>query len=184
MSMARLVVTAVRVQGRPISQVARDYGVSRRWVHELVRRYDRAGEAGLAPRSRRPHTSPQAIAPTVEEQIVALRNQLTDQGLDAGAQTIAYHLTKQGTPAPSPATIWRVLTRRGLITPQPQKRPRSSWKRFAADQPNECWQADLTHWALADSSEVEILNLLDDHARLAWSAPPARCSKPPTYWPP
>jgi transposase len=67
---------------------------------------------------------------------------------------------------PSVATIWRVLSRRGFVVPQPQKRPRSSWRRFQADQPNECWQADTTHWALADGSDVEILNVLDDHSRL------------------
>jgi transposase InsO family protein len=60
------------------------------------------------------------------------------------------------------ATIWRILTRRGFVTPQPQKRPRSSWKRFEADLPNQCWQADVTHWRLADHSDVEILDIIDD----------------------
>jgi transposase InsO family protein len=167
MSLARLVVTAVRIEGRSVSAVARDYGLSRRWAHELVGRYDRDGEAGLAPRSRRPHTSPHATPAQIENRIVELRKQLTDQGLDAGAHTIAYHLDQQGLPAPSVATIWRILDRRGQVSAQPHKRPRSSWQRFEADQPNECWQADITHWTLGDGTEVEILNLLDDHARLA-----------------
>jgi transposase InsO family protein len=59
------------------------------------------------------------------------------------------------------------MTRRGFITPQPHKRPRSAWKRFEAAQPNECWQADVTHWHLADGTQIEILNILDDHSRLA-----------------
>ena len=50
----QLVVAAVKEQGRTKSEVARDYGVSRRWVHELVRRCEGEGEAGLDPRSRRP----------------------------------------------------------------------------------------------------------------------------------
>ncbi len=54
----------------------------------------------------------------------------------------------------------------GLRHPQPHKRPHSSWKRFCAELPNECWQADTTHWRLADGTEVEILNVLDDHSRL------------------
>ena len=41
-----------------------------------------------------------------------------------------------------------------------------SWRRFQAELPNECWQADTTHWALADGSDVEILNVIDDHSRL------------------
>ncbi|MGE5719630.1 MAG: DDE-type integrase/transposase/recombinase, partial [Nocardioidaceae bacterium] len=52
------------------------------------------------------------------------------------------------------------------MTPQPQKRPRSSWQRFTADQPNELWQADTTHWQPADATPAEILNILDEHSRL------------------
>ena len=130
MSLARLVVTAVRVEGRPISTVARDYHLSRRWIHELLRRYDTEGEPGLQPRSRRPRASPQRTPDAIQDEIVALRKHLTEQGLDAGACTIAFHLRQRHGHAPAPATIWRVLSRRGFVTPQPRKRPRSSWKRF------------------------------------------------------
>jgi hypothetical protein len=67
---------------------------------------------------------------------------------------------------PAVSTIWRILSRRGFVRPQPQKRPRSSWRTFCADQPNERWQADITHWQLVDGTEVGILNILDDHSRL------------------
>jgi transposase InsO family protein len=166
MSLARLVVTAVRVEGRSKSEVARDYQVSRRWVQELVKRFDAEGEAGLAPRSRRPRSNPRRPPVSLEDEIVQLRKHLAEQGLDAGAHTIAYHLTQRHGAAPAPATIWRTLSRRGFITPQPQKRPRSSYVRFEADMPNQRWQADLTHWKLAGGTEAEILNVLDDHARL------------------
>lgn len=166
MSLGRLVVTAVKELGRSKSEVARDYRVSRRWVHEIVRRYEAEGEAGLEPRSRRPLRSPQQTSVSLEEEIVELRKALSEQGLDAGAHTIAFHLERRHGSAPAPSTIWRVLTRRGFVTPQPQKRPRSSFIRFEADQPNERWQADITHWELLDGSEVEILNIIDDHSRL------------------
>jgi transposase InsO family protein len=167
MSLARLVVTAVRVEGRTKAEVSRAYGVSPRWVYELVRRFDVQGEAGLEPRSRRPHRSPGRTAETQEQEIVELRKELADQGLDAGAHTIAYHLSQRrpGAAVPSVATIWRVLSRRGFVNPQPQKRPRSSFVRFEASMPNERWQADLTHWRLAGGADVEILNVLDDHSR-------------------
>jgi len=165
MSLARLVVTAVRIEGRTKAEVSRDYGVSPRWVYELCRRFDAEGEAGLEPRSRRPRGSPQQTPVQVEDEIVELRKALTDEGLDGGAHTIAYHLTKRHGSCPSVATIWRILSRRGFVTPQPQKRPRSSFIRFQAEQPNERWQADITHWHLADDTEVEILNVIDDHSR-------------------
>ena len=167
MSLARLVVTAVLVEGRPKAEVARAYGLSRRWVHELVARYQADGDAGLQPRSRRPHSNPGQTPRAVEDEIVALRKDLHDQGLDAGAATIAAHLHRRHGTAPATATIWRILTRRGFVTPQPQKRPKASLIRFQADQPNERWQADTTHWHLADGSDVEILNIIDDHSRLA-----------------
>ena len=166
MSLARVVITAVVLEGRPKSVVAREYGVSRRWVQILVARYLAEGEAAFEPRSRRPHTCPQRTSQAVEDAIVALRKDLARAGLDAGAETIAWHLRQQAGSAPSVATIWRILSRRGFVTPQPHKRPRSSWHRFEADLPNELWQADITHWPLAGGGDAEILNIIDDHSRL------------------
>jgi transposase InsO family protein len=166
MSMARVVITAVVVEGRSKSEVARDYGVSRRWVQKLVARYAIEGEAAFEPRSRRPHSNPRRITEDTEDAIVGLRKQLHGAGHDAGAETIAWHLRTHTGAAPSVATIWRVLSRRGFVTPQPHKRPRSSWRRFQAELPNELWQADITHWALASGSGVEVLNIIDDHSRL------------------
>ncbi len=112
MSLARLVVTAIKVQGRPKAAVARDYRVSRRWVHELVRRFELQGEAGLEPRSRRPRASPQRTPEQLEDEIVELRKRLVDEGLDAGAHTIAFHLTRRH--GVSPGAIWRSSPRRLL----------------------------------------------------------------------
>ena len=166
MSMSRVVIMAVVAGGRSKSAVARDYGVSRRWVQKLVARYLAEGEAAFEPRSRRPHSSPRRTSQAVEDSIVALRKELAEAGHDAGAETIAWHLRQQAGCSPSAATIWRILSRRGFVTPQPHKRPRSSWRRFAADLPNELWQADITHWPLAGGSDAEILNIIDDHSRL------------------
>ena len=169
--MARVLITAVVVEGRSKSEVARDYGVSRQWVRTLVQRYLAEGEAAFEPRSRRPRTNPRRVVDeAMEARIVQLRKELTEAGHDAGAETIAWHLRRQAGTAPSVATIWRTLSRRGFVVPQPHKRPRSSWRRFAAELPNELWQADITHWMLrtgtGSGTEVEILNIVDDHSRL------------------
>jgi transposase len=86
--LARLVVAAVKEQGRTKSDVARDYRVSRRWVQTLCKRHEVEGDAGLEPRSRRPGPSPHQTPVELEEEIVELRKALADQGLDAGAHTI------------------------------------------------------------------------------------------------
>jgi transposase InsO family protein len=180
MSMARLVITAVTIEGRSKSEVAREYGVSRVWVQKLIHRFEADGEAAFEPRSRRPHSNPYAVDLGVEEQIVRLRKQLSKDGVDAGAETIAAHFQINGvSPVPAVSTIWRVLSRRGFVVAQPQKRPRSSWHRFCAEQPNERWQADITHWRLADGAEVEILNILDDHSRVNIAAKARRITLGP-----
>lgn len=165
MSLARVVVTAVLVEGRSKASVARDYGVARSWVYELVSRFEAEGETAFEPRSRRPRTSPRRTPAEVEDAIVRWRKHLTDTGLDAGAETIAVHLRHELGTAPAVSTIWRVLTRRGFITAQPRKRPKSSYVRFEADQPNETWQTDFTHIKLRNGRDVEVLNFLDDHSR-------------------
>ena len=169
MSKAQLIITAVVLEGRSKSEVARDYDVSRYWVYQLVKRYEAEGAAAYEPRSRRPHHNPRAIDTALEDKIVQLRKTLDKAGYDAGAATIAEYLARdpEVPKVPAVSTIWRILTRRGFVVPQPHKRPRSAWKRFTAAQPNELWQADVTHWQLADNTPVEILNMLDDHSRVA-----------------
>ena len=163
---ARLIITAVVLEGRSQAEVARTYGVSPGWVSRLLARYRVEGEAAFEPRSRRPKSNPKATSPEVVAQILALRSQLTSQGLDAGAETIAWHLTQAGIdPVPSRATIHRILNRHGQVTPQPQKKPRSAWIRFEADQPNGCWQSDVTHYRLTTGQNTEIIVWLDDHSR-------------------
>src|SRR5262245_154465 len=166
MSRARLVITAVVLQGRGVREVARDYEVSPGWVSRLVARYRTEGDAAFEPRSRRPQRSPRATPAETVELIIGLRRRLTAAGDDAGPETIRWHLAQRGVVV-SAATIMRYLHRAGLVTPQPHKRPRSSYVRFAAEQPNETWQADFTHYRLAGGVDAEILCWLDDHARYA-----------------
>ena len=169
MSKARLVITAVVVEGRSQSDVARDYGVSQSWISRLVARYRLEGEAAFEPRSRRPHTSPTRLPETTIGLIVELRAELSSEGLDNGPSTIAWHLRYHHGTTVSAASISRHLHAAGLVEPAPRKRPKSSYIRFAAEQPNERWQDDFTHWWLADRTHVEILDWLDDHSRYAIS---------------
>jgi transposase InsO family protein len=167
MSKARLVITAVVVEGRGVREVARAYDVSPGWVSKLVARYRDEGEAAFEPKSRRPRGSPKATPADVIELIIDLRGRLLASGDDAGAETIRWHLEHDSGIVVSSSTILRYLHRAGLVTPQPHKRPRSSYVRFQAEQPNETWQADFTHYRLVDRTDIEILCWLDDHARFA-----------------
>ena len=156
MSKHRVAVLKVVTNQSSVTAAAAEVGLSRGHLHRLLRRYREGGLEALEPRSRRPQTSPGRTPAAVRERIVALRTELTAQGLDAGPLTIAWHLGQEGLRAPSSSTIRRVLHAAGLVVPEPRKRPRSSWHRFEADTPNELWQSDMTHWQLAAGTEVEI----------------------------
>jgi transposase InsO family protein len=168
MALVEYLVSAVLVEGRSVREVAAAHGVSKSWLYELLARYRDEGAPGLVPRSRRPHRSPTRMPASVEDEIVRWRKRLTDKGVDAGPATIHAHMSRRShsRPVPSEASIWRALRRRGFITPQPQKRPRSSYVRFAAELPNECWQADITSYRLTRGRVVQICNIIDDHSRL------------------
>lgn len=161
MSKARLVVTAVVLEGRSQAEVARAYGVSESFVSRALARYREEGEGAFEPRSRRPVLSPRSTPKEVVELVVELRRDLEARGLDAGPKTIVWHLERYSEVSVSRATVARVLAREGLVVPQPRKRPRSSYIRFEAEQPNERWQADATHYTLAKANgvwrDVEIL---------------------------
>ena len=148
MTLNRLLITCVVVENRPVRDVAAQYGVSESWLYELLARYRAQGEAAFEPRSRRPHTVPTKTPAETVDLILELRERLTATGLDAGPDTIAWHLQHHHSTLVSRATIARYLTRHGLVTPEPKKKPKSSYIRFQAAMPNECWQADFTHYRL------------------------------------
>lgn len=166
MDMALYLVEAHLREGRSVAELAATHGVHRSWLYKLLARHRADPEAGLVPRSRRPRTSPTAMARSLVDEIVLLRANLLAQGLDAGALTLHWHLAHRHGAVPSVSSIWRLLRRRGLVTPEPHKRPRSSFVRFEAALPNECWQSDMTHWALAGGRGCEIVNFIDDCSRL------------------
>src|ERR1700694_906743 len=136
----------------------------------MLERFEQGGYASLEPRSRRPRSCSHQVEAKIQKLIIKLRCELAAAGHDAGPHTIHFHLSKKLAEPPSVATIWRILNRHGLVTPQPQKRPKSSFIRFAAKLPNETWQADATPWTLADGSPVEILNFLYDCSRVSLAA--------------
>ena len=167
-SKARLVLTALFVDQQGVAEVAARYGVHRSWVYRLKARYEAEGPAAFEPRSRRPAGSPHALEPATVALILELRRRLDGAGLDAGPDTIAWHLDQHHKTQVARSTIARHLTRAGLVVPAPAKRPKSSYIRFQADMPNETWQSDFTHYRLAGGTggvDVEIISWLDDCSR-------------------
>jgi transposase InsO family protein len=177
MQLARFLVEAVVLGKQSPNRLVREYPISRSWFYELLARYRRDGPTALEPRPHRPAACPHQVEQSIVDAILELRAELSAAGLDAGPQTILHHLADRFDKTPSRVTVWRILKRQGLITPQPHKRPKASFIRFEAELPNELWQTDATEWHLADSSKVEILNLIDDHSRLCLASVAVRTVK-------
>jgi transposase InsO family protein len=174
MTLNRLLITSVVVENRPVRDVAAQYGVSQSWLYELLARYRAEGDAAFEPRSRRPQSVPTTTPTETVDLILEYREKLTATGLDAGPDTIAWHLEHHHSIAVSRATISRYLAKAGLVVPEPKKKPKSSYIRFQAEMPNQTWQADFTHYRLTrpdgrPGPDTEILTWLDDCSRYALS---------------
>ena len=165
-SLSQVIILSVLHDDLTPTQAALRFGVSRAWIYQLLARYKTGGLEALELKSRRPKGNPRALSAELRKEIITLRTELLAKGLDAGAASIAWHLGEAKLHVPALSTIWRILRAAGLVTPTPSKRPKAYITRFEAVQPNETWQSDFTDWRLADGSDVEIINWLDDHSRL------------------
>lgn len=165
--MMAAVVAVGNGQDLNVARFCREQAVSAKTFYKWVNRYKADGLDGLVDRSRRPRSNPNQTPVEIEEQIVRLRKQLADVGLDNGAITIQCHLGRRGVArVPAVSTIHRILVERGLVIPAPKKRPKRAWTRFEAPGPNELWQTDATDWGI-EAGLVKVLSMLDDHSRVA-----------------
>ena len=148
--------------GAHVTEVAASYGVSRQSVHAWLRRYEDNGLDGLQEKSRRPHTSPARLAADVEALVCEVRR----ANPRWGARRISHELAQRGTvPAPSRATVHRVLSRNGMVIPQEQRHKRK-YRRWQRAAPMHLWQLDIVGGLmLADGRECKILTGIDDHSR-------------------
>lgn len=154
-----------------VARFCRTMGVSRSRFYEIRKRALLEGPVeAMSPRPRRylkPH--PRATPMAIEELAVRIRKDLADKGLDHGPVTVRWHLQQMGLTAPATSTLARIFTRRGMVLAQPQKRPRSSYRRFEFAMVHECWQLDAFEWPLATTGQAAakcvIYQVIDDRSR-------------------
>jgi transposase InsO family protein len=161
-------VLAVIGDGRTVSEVARDWGISRRTMHRWLLRYEGDGLEGLNNRSHRPAHSPHQTSPAVEAMVLEMRRAHAYWG----ARRIAFELArKRVEPAPSESAVYRCLVRASVIDPMTRRRRRETWKRWERSAPMELWQLDVVHgFLLADGTSAKALTGVDDHSRYCVSA--------------
>lgn len=148
--------------GSPIGEVAARYGTSRQSLNTWRQRFQQDGMSGLADRSRRPRTSPSRV----DAEIEALTCDLRRQHPRWGARRISHELGRHGVdPAPSRATVHRILLRNGLVDPQAQQHKRT-YKRWQRAEPMHLWQMDIVGGVpLAEGRSCKLVTGIDDHSR-------------------
>jgi transposase InsO family protein len=174
---------AIAVGPVNVAAYCRSAGISRQTFYKWRARFRAGGVPGLQPRSTAPRSRPGATPGEIEDLVIRYRKELCDAGKDHGPQSIRWKLEESVTaptrpaepgapPAgltvellPSRSTIARILFRRGLVVPQPQKKPKSALRRFVFPRPNSCWQSDATEWHLRGGVIAAIAGTLDDHSR-------------------
>lgn len=152
-----------------VSTFCAEHGISRKSFYELRGRAKVDGPAAvLEPRSRRPRSSPSTLTDEVKEQAVAVRAALESSGLDHGPISVHDKMRALGLdPVPSVASLARIFRQTGVARAEPNKKPRSAWRRFVYPAPNACWQLDATGYVLTRGRQCVIFQLIDDHSRYA-----------------
>ncbi|MCI0545155.1 MAG: IS481 family transposase [Actinobacteria bacterium] len=156
------------LNGVPVTEVARRYGVARQTVHDWLRRYGSQGMAGLVDRSSKPQSCPHQTRAEIEVRICELRRAHPGWG----PRTIGYQLERERVaPLPSRSAIYRTLVRHRLLDPKQRRKRRSDYKRWERGKAMELWQMDVMGGIrLVDGTELKVVTGIDDHSRFCVSA--------------
>ncbi len=155
-------VTRAGHEAANVRALCREFGISPNTAYKWLVRYQAAGPAGLADRSRRPNAV-RADTPPGREQLVLATRQAHPAW---GGRKLKAYLEQAGyADVPAASTITAILRRHGALDDQEGAQHRA-FQRFEREAPNELWQMDFKgHFALGDGTRCDPLTVLDDHAR-------------------
>ncbi len=159
-SRLEFVVTAISGE-RSISQLCREYGISRPTGYKWIERY-MAGE-GLRDRDHTARKQPNRTPPEVEELILTVRAKHPTWG---GRKIVRYLQDKGYQQLPAASTATAILKRHGMILPE-ESAKHKPYTRFERQEPNQLWQMDFKgHFAMANGERCHPLTMTDDCSRM------------------
>jgi len=154
-----------------MSELCREFGISRECGHKWVRRYRDADHdlTAVEERSRRPRTSPTAVPDIVQDIIAAARKENPKWG---PVKLRAWLRDRYpGVSFPSASAVAAVLKRRGLVRPAKRRRRAGPVSGVTSpfrdcDAPNAVWCVDFKGWfTMADGHKCYPLTILDAYSR-------------------
>jgi transposase InsO family protein len=168
-------IHAVRTAKRPVTDVCRDFGVSRKTAYKWLARHDADPDNPPADRSRRPRKSPTRTAADLEDAVLEVRDQ---HGW--GPRKIVAYLRNHKRPAPPVRTAAAILQRHQRVrTPTPSP---AVFQRFERPEANDLWQLDFKGFLWIGRQKVFPLSILDDHSRYLLAAEPCTDQTMATAW--
>jgi transposase InsO family protein len=155
-------IQLAKLEEANISQLCRQFGISRKTGYKWLKREREMGPSGLEDRSRRPHKSPKRTKAAIETQVLAVRQKHKAWG----GRKIRKILQNKGyNQVPAASTITAILRRHQQIDAE-EAQKHKPMQRFEQKQPNELWQMDFKgYFALEAGGYCHPLTVLDDHSR-------------------
>jgi transposase InsO family protein/transposase-like protein len=145
-----------------ISELCREYEISRKTAYKWLTRYKNEGIFGLEDRAKRPTTVKITNNDSIDV-IIETRNRFPAWG----ARKLRHYLINKGHDnLPSESTFNRTLQRQGLITKDASYK-REHYIRFEREKPNELWQMDFKGHFQLEEGRCHPLTVLDDHSRFS-----------------
>lgn len=156
-------ITMVLKPGTNMTQLCKQYDISRTTGYKWLHRFAEGDIYGLEDRCRCPLHSPNKTPHKTEQAVLAIR-QLHPYW---GGRKIKARLSNQGYKfVPAASTINAILRRNGLLD-EAEAIKHTPFKRFEYDQPNQLWQMDFKGYFSISSGHCYPLTILDDHSRFS-----------------
>ena len=153
-----------------ITELCKEFGISRQTGYKYIHRYESEGLAGLAERPRTPKCQPGKTTSTVENKIVALRKKHPRWGGEKIWKILFKDFEEEK--IPSISTVNRIIKRNGLIIPR-KRRPRVKpvYPIFNPRACNEVWSADFKgKFKMGNTLYCCPLTIADSYSRFVFSA--------------
>jgi transposase InsO family protein len=149
-----------------LSDLCREFGVSRPTGYRWINRYKEVGPEGLLDRSRKPHGCSHATSEATENAILALRSKHPSWG----ARKLKARLEKVQPRVnwPAASTFGNILHRAGLTNPKQKKRRTTPCSEPFSEvtAPNQLWCMDFKgYFSTGDGTRCDPFTITDAHSR-------------------
>jgi putative transposase len=160
----RLQFVARRLAGETMSELCREFGISRKTGYKIFDRYQQCGVQGLTDRSRRPYRYAHQLPFQVENYILNVKHEHPSWGARKIRERLLRRFSDIKLPAKS--TIHAVLDRHGLVERRSSRsRPRAQGTALSLGQrPNELWCTDYKGEFLLGNRQYCYPLTVTDHA--------------------